>query len=202
MNLRGQFDPYTFDEDTGRRINQFYWRTNGKILRFDQFRATISTRLTVGKIRAIFQGEEEEYVEDVNNLDQGQSRRERPPQEDFLSLFENFSINHNIAFRGEQTAPGLDTFFVSTNSIDLQGRIQLTPNWDIRVGRIGYDFKRQSLTYPSLGFSRDLHCWDMGIDWQPTRGTFRFYIQVKPGTMDFIKIPYQRNNVDASRVFN
>lgn len=206
LNVRATFDPYSTDAN-GRRINEFHWRNTGKILRFDQFRANLSTRLTVGKIRAIFQGEEEEYVEEVG-ID-GEARRDpnnrdnrRAPQEDFLSLFENFSINHNMVFVGEQPTVGQDTFYMSTNSIDLRGRIQLTPNWNIRVGRIGYDFKRKNITFPSFGFSRDLHCWEMGLDWQPTRGTYRFYIQVKPGTMDFLKIPYQRNNFDARRVFD
>ena len=214
LSLRAVFDPYTVD-DNGRRINQTFWRSNGKFLRFDNARATLSTRLTIGKIRAIFQGKEEEYVEEIeepigdgrNRGREAVNRREigsRDPidETDFLSLFENFSINHNIAFTYDQPFPGLDTFFISTNSIDIQGRINLTDNWNVRIGRIGYDFVRKNITFPSVGFSRDLHCWEMGMDWQPTRGTYRFFIQVKPGTLDFIKIPYQRNNVDALNAFN
>ncbi len=143
LSLRAAFDPYNVDEN-GRRINETYWRTNGKLLRFDAARATVSTRLTVGKIRAIFQGQEEDYVENPAEAQtrDGQRGRGTFQDTDFLSLFENFSINHNIALTFDNSKPDLDTFFISTNTIDIQGRIKLTDNWDIREGRIGYDFVR------------------------------------------------------------
>ncbi|MCB0588750.1 MAG: hypothetical protein KDD06_25905, partial [Phaeodactylibacter sp.] len=73
--------------------------------------------------------------------------------------------------------------------------------WNINIGNFGYDFVRKGITYPSVGFSRNLHCWEMGMSWQPTRGTYSFYIQVRPGTLDFLKIPYNRNNIDARSGF-
>jgi hypothetical protein len=90
---------------------------------------------------------------------------------------------------------------VATNAINCQGNVQLTQNWSVNVGNFGYDFVRNGLSYPSLGLSRDLHCWQMRFDWAPTRGTYNFTIQVKPGTLDFIKIPYQRNNYDTFNRF-
>ena len=206
LNLNGSWDPYVLDEETGRRINVTSLKQNGKLLRFEGAQATLSTRLTVGKIRAIFQGKEEEVVEDlreVNNPRQGQrQRRDQPEETDFLSLFENFNINHNLRFRYDRSKPGLDTLITSANSVDIRGSIKLTDNWDIRIGGIGYDFIRKTTTFPSLGFRRDLHCWEMGMDWFPTRRTYRFYIQVKPGSLGFLKIPYQRNNIDGQRAFN
>ena len=65
------------------------------------------------------------------------------------------------------------------------------------VGNIGYDFVQKQLTYPDFSFSRDLHCWEMGMSWQPVRGTYAFYLRVKPGTLDFIKVPYQQNIGDG-----
>ena len=222
LSVRATWDPYITDE-FNRRINRTNWRVNGKLLRFVGASASFGTRMTVAKIRELFQGKEEEFVEDVRdssdpnlrNRDRDQAvpllergeptrRRERPDpsqQEDFLSLFENFSINHNLALRWDASKEGDEFFMVSTHAIDVQGQIKLTPNWDIQIGRIGYDFVRKNLTYPSVGFRRDLHCWEMGMDWQPTRGTYRFYIQVRPGTLGFIRIPYQQNNFDATRAF-
>lgn len=196
LSIRALFDPYIVSEK-GQRLNVTSWKANGSLVRFVDAAASFTTSLTVDKIRAIFQGKEEEIVEDVRERTSTRSRETT----DFLSLFENFSINHNFILRREKSRPGVDTFYVSTHAIDIQGSIRLTDNWDIRIGRIGYDFVRQNITFPSVGFSRDLHCWEMGMDWQPTRGTYRFYIQVKPGTLDFLKIPYQRNNIDALNAF-
>ena len=94
-----------------------------------------------------------------------------------------------------------DTFQVNTHSLELRGSLGLTPNWNVDIGSIGYDFARKQTTYPYLGLRRDLHCWELGFNWAPTRNTYSFYLRVKPGTLDFLKVPYQRNNADGSRAF-
>jgi len=94
-----------------------------------------------------------------------------------------------------------DTLRITANTLELRGSIQLTPNWQIDVGSIGYDFTSKRVTYPYLGFSRDIHCWEMGFNWAPVRNTYSFFLRVKPGTMDFLKIPYQRNNADGQNAF-
>ncbi len=202
LGLSATFDPLVRElDDKGiyRRVDKTTWRTNGNLVEFVSADINLNTRMTVGKIRAIFQGKEEEVVEEVPQ--DGEEEFKRVEETDFLSLFENFSINHNMTFGLDRLPTGRDTFTMLTNSIDLQGAIQLSRKWNITISRIGYDFVQKSLTYPYLSFSRDLHCWEMGMSWAPTRGTYSFYVRVKPGTLDFIKIPYDRNNVDARRVF-
>ena len=200
LSLRATFDPYVQGED-GRRINRTTWREEGKLIRFDQASANLNTRITVGKIRALFQGKEEEVVEDLREDEEDRRQRKKIEETDFLSLFENFSISHNLSMTLERLPDGRDTFELRTNSINMRGQIQLTPNWNINIGNFGYDFVRKGFSYPSVGFSRDLHCWELGLNWAPTRGTYSFFIAVKPGSLDFIKIPYDRNNLDARRAF-
>jgi lipopolysaccharide assembly outer membrane protein LptD (OstA) len=79
----------------------------------------------------------------------------------------------------------------------MVGSIQLTPNWSVNVGNIGYDFQSDRITYPDIGLTRDLHCWQMGFSFQPDRNTFSFHIGVKPGSFDFLKFPYRRGRQDA-----
>ena len=220
VSVGASFDPYIQEENENGslvRVNKTAWATNGQLLRFEDARASFATRLTVGKIRALFQGKEEEVVEDIrgrrnNNglnddglpidpLDERQQRPEKIEEVDFLSLFENFSVNHNIAFRWDKTSENRDTFIVTTHALNVRGNIQLTENWGVNIGNFGYDFVRKGLSYPSVGFTRDLHCWELGMNWQPTRGTYSFYIRVKPGSLDFINIPYNRNNADAFNAF-
>ncbi len=197
MTLRAVFDPYQSNE-LGQRINTTLWEDSRKLLRFVNAGINFNSNLNVSKLRAIFQGKEEEYVDDVRN--RSDSRIE-PAGDDFLSLFENFGISHNLSLRWDNTRPGQSSFAVATHAINVQGNVQLTGNWSVNVGNFGYDFVRKGLSYPSIGFQRDLHCWEMGLNWQPTRGTYSFYIQVKPGTLDFLKIPYQQNNADGGRRF-
>ncbi len=199
LGFNATFDPYILNE-SGRRINELSINNGGGVLRFDRASLRATSNITVSKLRSIFQGKEEEVVTDVSERQRQRRLNPNREEQDFLSLFENFSISHNISFdwvrRDEKTE-----FMVSTNSINCRGQIQLTKNWAISVGNFGYDFVRNGLSYPSVGFRRDLHCWEMDMQWQPTRGTYTFNIRVKPGTLDFIKVPYQRNNIDGRNAF-
>ncbi|MEN9415617.1 MAG: hypothetical protein RLZ62_1921, partial [Bacteroidota bacterium] len=53
------------------------------------------------------------------------------------------------------------------------------------------------LVYPDIGFTRDLHCWSLSFRWQPDRGTYSFFIGVKPGTLEFLKVPYRKDYFDT-----
>ena len=192
IQMNATFDPYIREYDEfGRstRINTTVWKSRKRPVEFVRANLRMTTNITVQKLRALFQGKEEEVVEDLRpeEGDFRNQRRERPVETDFLSLFNNFRVSHNIALEWDRIGPRRDTFEITTHSVDLRGSIQLTDRWSINISRIGYDFKTKNLTYPSLGFSRDLHCWQMGMNWAPTRGTYNFFIQVKPGSLDFLR---------------
>lgn len=196
MGFFMSLDPY-LENSRGLRYNRTVWQQGRIIPRMETARFSFVTDLTVQKIREMFQGKKEELVTDVRN---NQPKKRDEQEQDFLSLFENFSISHNLDFSWE--ARGNETVFrMGTNSINAQGNVELTKNWGVSVGNIGYDFVSKGLTYPAIGFTRDLHCWQLSFAWQPQRGTYVLNIQVKPGTLDFIKIPYQKNNYDSRSGF-
>jgi LptD protein len=193
LTFSASFDPYAFDVEEGRRINKFYWDTDRKFLRFEAASLRFNTGLTINKIRDIVTGKDKNEKSEPASAKLG--------DEGILDMFAGFRISHQLAFTGMTQLNGRDTFFVSTNSITMSGSIKLTRKWSLRVGNISYDFKLNRLVYPDIGFYRDLHCWQMGMDWQPANGTYSFYLNVKPGSLDFIKVPYQRGNQDAFRGF-
>lgn len=200
VGLTSTFDPYK-KNSSGRRINEWTGFKGILPFRFDQATLRFNSNLTVSKIRELFQGAEEEVVTDVREARGRNQQRSLAEGEDLLSLFEDFRISHNMAFRWTTDGTGNAKMDITTNALNLRGNIQLTKNWGINIGNFGYDFVRNGLSYPSLGLSRDLHCWQMNFNWAPTRGTYNFTIQVKPGTLDFIKVPYQRNNYDTFTQF-
>ena len=189
------YEPYERDPRTGRRINTFLWDTQNKLLRLNDWNIALTTNLTVGRLRDLIKGVNTDQR--VANENQENQQREQ----DLLSLFENFSISHSMTVDSRyNTASQRDTVLISANSISSRGSIALTPNWNIYVGNFGYDFTSKRITYPDFTFSRDLHCWEMGLSWQPFFDTYSFYIRVKPGHLDFINIPYQKRIQDR-RVF-
>jgi len=53
----------------------------------------------------------------------------------------------------------------------------------------GYDITRKEITMTSVGFARDLHCWDMSLQWIPTGylKSWMFTIKVKASVLQDLK---------------
>ncbi len=192
-------DPYDFDRKTGRRLNKFWFDSTNRPLRFASWNMNLSTNITVARLRDLIKGVNTDQRVANEPRREGGSVQE---QEDFLSLFENFRIAHNITLQQQYNPKsGRDTIIISSNSIYSSGDIKLSPNWSIGVGNFGYDFQSRRITYPDFYFTRDLHCWIMGLSWQPLYRTYNFFIKVKPGNLDFINIPYRKGIQDRFRGF-
>jgi hypothetical protein len=193
------YDFYDIDAN-GRRYERFYWDTPGRLLRFDMLQARLNTRLTIRLIRQLFSGKQAAPAAQTSGQRSSTDSRsgpQRSTQEEsdlFFDLFDGFSIDHNLSLVRDGRR---DTTMITTHTINMRGSINLSPKWSINVGNIGYDFRSERLTYPDIGFSRDLHCWFLNLSWQPERGTYSLQIGVKPGTLDFIKIPHKRNTQDT-----
>jgi hypothetical protein len=186
------FDPYMRDQ-RGRRINTTAWEANRRLLRFDQANLRLTTNFSIKQLRDFIGG----------LLPESKEEGQKKPSDDlpeFLSMFNEFRISHNFNF-GWANVMGRDTFRITTNNITTAGRIKLSEKWNLRVGNIGYEFTRQQFTFPDFGIARDLHCWEMGVDWQPYFGTFSFFIRVKPSSFDFLNIPYRKSSSDVLRGF-
>ncbi len=206
MSFSATFDPYVnIMSSTGSRLSLV--RDPGRILNWDKKKSpvqflnahlSLTTNLTAREIKAWITGENK-----PDNTRGGQKKKSSTQEPDFFDLFQDFRISHNFGM--DMTRMPLenggfkDTIIITTNTIDMNGNIRLTENWNLNIGRIGYDFKANKITYPSLGFSRDLHCWEMGMNWAPNRGSYTFYIRVKPGPLDFLEIPHNRNFRDGQR---
>jgi len=192
LNLAAVFDPYVFED--GRRMNKTMLKEEGKLFRFAQATATIRTSFTIKKLRDLFGGKDK-------SVKPASTARPKVGQESLLDMLNNFSLNHTINTslnRIESNGLPKDTFQISAHSLSLQGNIQLTEKWRIGINNISYNFMAKRLIYPSLSFYRDLHCWELSMNWTPERDIFTFSLKVKPGSMDFLKVPYQRNRADGA----
>ena len=187
--FNSSWDPYEVDAKN-RRIDRFVWDTRGRPLRFVDARLSLSTSLTVKTIRGWFDREK-------GKTPIIQAGPAPVASNGFWELLDRFNIRYNLVIQGRGLTDK-DTIFLATNTITFNGSVPLTPNWDVQVGSMGYDFVRKDFTYPSLSVARDLHCWEMGVSWQPTRSTYAFFIRVDPGSVfDFINLPYQKGNQDT-----
>ena len=185
VGISALFSPYGRQKN-GLRTERFAAKENGRLLNFLNANVSLNTSLSIGQIRDIIQGK------DLKNP----TKKAKEGGESLIDIVADFRLSHQFSINFDKNFGHRDTAIFS-NSIYTSGNIPLTKKWQLTVGNIGYDFVNKQLNYPDFGFRRDLHCWEMGVNWQPVRGTYSFYLRVKPGTLDFLKIPYNRTFGDA-----
>lgn len=77
----------------------------------------------------------------------------------------------------------------------------LTDRWNLRI-RTGYDFTQREIAYTRLTASRDLHCFEMRMDWVPfgRREMFLFTFRVKSSLLQDLK--FKRDNYAAQQNYD
>ncbi len=203
LSIGASFDFYKIDT-SGRRINELLSKSGQGLARLQDYDINLSSNFSFQDIKDLFskwKGEKKEDPEpEPEETDDGTApapKKKRENPETFWQMFKGFYFNHNFALGNFIDPLTLkERFGVIANSISTQGSIELTKNWSIRVGNIGYDFKNKDLTYPDFGVTRRLHCWQMNFNYQPVRGTYSFNIYANPGTFSFLKVPYRKNRFD------
>ena len=206
VTLNARWSPYALN-DRRAVVNTFYWDEKKKPLRFVNVRMNTSTNFSIKQLRGFFIGKNTSANTSSggrnNNTSTNSSRggnassKSSKPQ-GLLDIFDKFRISYNFNLTFEPSRKtGRDSLIITSHSIETRGNIDLTENWKVTVGRIGYNFKDKKVTYPDFSFYRDLHCWEMGMSWQPERTTYSFFLRVKPSSLDFIELPYKKNNADG-----
>ncbi|MEM9990476.1 MAG: putative LPS assembly protein LptD, partial [Bacteroidota bacterium] len=224
LDEEGQRSSTTLWEESKRPIlrlgsQTLHW---GKLLRFNSANVRLTTNITVQKLRRLIRGEDtlgntgramslnvgepgrKDAVPDPDLLGLEQTSDERTnlvekPEEAILDLLNNFRISHNFNFDILGRTAQSDTLRVRTHTLSASGSMQLTTNWSVRVGNIGYDFLQKNVTYPDFSFSRNLHCWTLEFSWQPRRGTYGLSLYVTDSPLNFIRIPYGQTVADGNR---
>ncbi len=82
---------------------------------------------------------------------------------------------------------------LSLHTIGGTGSVSLTPNLKLS-GSVNYDFVSRNIVYPTVTFTRDLHCWQVTGFWIPfgqTRG-YNFTIAAKSSLLQDLKLSRNR----------
>ncbi len=77
---------------------------------------------------------------------------------------------------------------ITTHNIHFDGDVNLTKKWKLLLSVL-YNIKQNKFEQPKIGISRDLHCWELRIDWSPLsyRNSLDFVLKVKANILKSIK---------------
>jgi hypothetical protein len=176
VNAIATIDPYQIDS-IGNRIEKYEW-TNRKIGRLTSGSLSLGTSL--------------HSKQDKANKPKTSSKGTQD-ELDYINAhpdaYVDFNIpwNLNIYYTFNYNKPGIKE--TTTQSVNFNGDLSLTKKWKIGVNS-GYDFVNKKLTLTSINVYRDLHCWEMHLNWVPFgyRQSFSIDINVKSAILKDLKL--------------
>jgi len=175
LRYYGTLDPYM--KENNKRVNTLVWDERKLPFRHERSSLTITTGMGIVEIIDLFSGKKEKEGKDAAKSTETGAR----------DLLKSFRISYDLGISWEINRDNRDTILISRHVLSTQGNIKLSKKWNLTVGHIGYDIKANELTYPDIGFERDLHCWTMNFSWRPRAGHYSFFIGVNSSDLSFIQ---------------
>lgn len=170
VSFNGAWDPYVIDTN-GTRLNQFEWKVNHRLFRRQNttWMIGISYSLSDNDFKKKDKGKNEKTSVFLNKWN--------------VSANLNFSYSSRFDYRTIKYIP--DTVL----TLMLNGEFFITPKWKVGF-TTGYDFKSKDFSYTSLSIHRDLHCWEMFMEWVPYgfRKSYNFTIRIKSSMLKDLKL--------------
>jgi len=205
LNFGATLDPYEYREiitDYGkpetkedpiyseRRISRLVWNT-GKLGRITQANFAFSTNLNPKG-----QKNDSEIRNKIANSNASETDKkfllQNPDAYVDFSVPWNLRISYNLNYgHSENQDPTI------TQAMRFNGDVSLTDKWKI-VYNSGFDFESKELTQTNISINRDLHCWQLSLNWVPfgKYQSYNFSIGVKSGMLRDLKLDRQRNFFD------
>lgn len=207
VNLTSNIDPYAVISSTEeggtenfRRINQFAWK-NGQGIGMIR-NASLNMNASINPRSGQSPGEmRDEITQDfiqrggvVDEFAQNEINRivSDPSQYIDWDIPWNMTVGYNLAYSRQ-----INNRENITQSMNLSGDVSISEKWKVNFNT-GYDFQTAELTQTMIGIARDLHCWQMNVNWVPF-GRFTSYnidIRVKSSILQDLKVSRRRTFFD------
>lgn len=200
LSANATLDPYLTDA-RGRSINKYAW-SKGKIGRITTANISLSTTFQ-SKPRDDRKAQQREQqmqsLRNDPNLVADQQRlldymRQNPAEFVDFNIPWSFNLSYALYFAQQLRSDysGFDKVF--TSSANFSGNFSLTPKWMFSVSGY-YDFDTKSIQTFQMSISRDMHCWQMGINVTPI-GPYRYFnftLSPKSGILQDLRINRTRS---------
>ena len=198
LDLSLSHDFYKFNNETGQRINSINVNENG-IPTPRLINARISTGFRFEGNRIGITSEkitQEDSTANSDNLDEPNFGNRSFANNRKLSTGKLWSTSLSFSYSMNKANPinANETFWMSSNT-----SLQLTRKWRMQYNA-RYNLLDKDLVNHNFSIYRDLHCWEMSINWTPNGYGSGFYlkINVKSPTLRDLKLE-QRGGIFTRR---
>jgi lipopolysaccharide assembly outer membrane protein LptD (OstA) len=193
LNIGGtsSFNVYKFEPDpanplTGRRVNRYLLKEEGRLAQLTNFSLSIGTSLS-GEKKQTKAGPAKSPADSLGPK----------PKSGYIGLHDEEAPDLSIPwkldlmwnFSQSQDDPRFKT---RRSSIAAVLGFNLTEFWKITASA-NYDVVNKQFAAPRVTVYRDLHCWEMNFDWIPTgqARSFRLEIRLKAPQLQDVKVTKQ-----------
>ena len=194
-------DWYDFDKKNNMRINTF--KTNNGLPSPRLINARFSTGFRFSGKRLSYEPEDEEVIDDTTNTDQrvdganlanmfsspGAIGGNTAPSGDLWSTSASFSLSYNNVNPNNPQK----TFWMSSNST-----IQFTEAWKIQYNA-RFDLINQDLVSQTFSIYRDLHCWELSLNWPPGGYASGLYLKLNVKSPNLRDLRFEQRGGTFSR---
>jgi lipopolysaccharide assembly outer membrane protein LptD (OstA) len=207
VNLTSTVDPYAVQTSTSatgaeifRRVNQYTWNNGQGIGAIRN--ASLNMNASINPRSGKTQGEVRDEVTDqflrqggvLNEFAQNEINRivSDPSQYIEWDIPWNLTFGYNLAYSKQ-----INNSKNITQIMNINGDFSLSEKWKFNFNT-GYDFQAATITQTMIGIARDLHCWQMNVNWVPF-GKFTSYnidIRVKSSILQDLKVSRRRSFFD------
>lgn len=183
------WDPYIINDSTGLNINTLEWTKNKRLFRFVNtdwaFNLTWNLRPKEKKKEIVSDKASQEEIDMI-----------KANEDKYVDFAQPWSLNImytlNYARTYNSKTKIIDKKVIQT--LSFNGDVSITEKWKIGFTS-GYDFEQKDFSYTSLNIYRDLHCWEMVLNWIPAgyRKSYNLTIRVKSPVLQDLKLTKKKD---------
>ncbi len=188
INFGSMLDPY-ITNNRGQRINQYAWNNSKGLAKLGRL---VNSNLSFGMQFDSKKGQKEsdaarEAIEEENVL-----------PGDFTNYVDfnipwNFGFDYSLSYN----RPNPNEKARITQTLNLRGSLTLTEKWRINMNT-NYDISAKAFSFTNFSISRDLHCWDMSLNFVPFgyMKSYSFTLNARTSMLKDLKVSKQRSFYD------
>ena len=208
LSANSSFTLYGVNPTTGQSVGKFLLSEDHKLMKLTQFNAGLDFSLS------------DLLKKDKNktNTTNPQNAGAQGTQGSFGMPAPGASIPQNNTTGATKDAYGYPVFNVSwtlnmnysltytktikkpvlSQTLSFNGNVALTKKMSVTYTS-GYDFTAHKITMTNIGVTRDLHCWEMNLNWIPngTMQSWNFTIRVKASVLGDLKYDRRKDFHDS-----
>ena len=190
IQFNSTLDPYGLDS-SGRKINTTWQNQEGKLLRLTSGSLALNFNLRGGDKK---DKKTPEKKSDYGTEEQLENINAHPEQYIDFSIPWSLNVGYNIRYNKPSFKESI------TQTLNFSGDLSITPKWKVAFTS-GWDFERKDFTYTSVSINRDLHCWELAINWVPygPRQSYMITLNVKSPVLQDLKLNRRRDYYDVIR---